>query len=792
MGVSLGIALIVRNEAANMRRLLPILKPHFDQIVVVDTNSTDDTGPIAQELGADVYYYEGPYTTISYIDPTDPKRERKISFENVASFGDARAFAFSKLKTEWQAWCDADDEWVGLEFIRPILEEIAAKNAPINAIWTLYDYDQVEIGKNLQTIAVHRRERFVRAGTGWHWVRPVHEHMITDTPVSIPDDHIRVVHRRDRSKDYGRNERNIHILRRSLRENPKDARSWFDLATQYYNSRRLGRALACFRIFLKFADNDIEAYQAWHHAADCWRMMGQFDKAEICDKQALLMHTDWADAHYGLAENAFARGDFARCLSHVRMGAHCQKPNDFLVLNPLDYEWAPKVLEQRALSAQGHIPEALALVERILEIVPNDPEALAAKDTYERIIGEVEVERSALKIGALIDDVSKVHLFNSLPHNVRRQKPVRDQLLVGVIGNARKPDVVIFCGQSLEEWGPHTPDLQGIGGSETAVINVARELGELGVNVDIYNGCGAAEGKYGNVRYLDFNRYNAQGEPKLTVAWRNPAVGPYIKGDHRWLWMHDLHAGPVFSAEHIKPFTLMRPVSDYHGWFLSRAYPFAKDKIAPTRNGIDLRRFSEGEVSRNPHKVIYCSSPDRGLLSLLNMWPIVRRYVTDAELHIFYGWESFDRAINLSQDRNLRLIKAAAVAMLEQLKDQGVIHRGRINQLQLANEMRSAAVLAYPTQFLEVSCITAMETMASGAVVLSTIAGALPETVASGGLLVRGFPTSDAYQNVFTKDLIGLLTKPDAWQVWSARGLERAKVFPWKGVAEEWVERINA
>ena len=46
---------------------------------------------------------------------------------------------------------------------------------------------------------------------------------------------------------------------------------------------------------------------------------------------------------------------------------------------------------------------------------------------------------------------------------------------------------------------------------------------------------------------------------------------------------------------------------------------------------------------RNLHRVIYTSSYDRGLEHLLKMWPDVKKSVPDAELHIFYGWQLFDR-----------------------------------------------------------------------------------------------------------------------------------------------------
>ena len=44
--------LIVRNEAAHLRRCLASILPFTDEIVVVDTGSTDDSREVAASFGA--------------------------------------------------------------------------------------------------------------------------------------------------------------------------------------------------------------------------------------------------------------------------------------------------------------------------------------------------------------------------------------------------------------------------------------------------------------------------------------------------------------------------------------------------------------------------------------------------------------------------------------------------------------------------------------------------------------------------------------------------------------------
>jgi len=81
------LAMIVRNEAAKLLRCLDSARPAVDEIVVVDTGSTDDTLRIAQDFGA-----------------------RTESIEWPDSFAVARNASLKLVQTEWVLWLDAD-EW---------------------------------------------------------------------------------------------------------------------------------------------------------------------------------------------------------------------------------------------------------------------------------------------------------------------------------------------------------------------------------------------------------------------------------------------------------------------------------------------------------------------------------------------------------------------------------------------------------------------------------------------------------------------------------------------------------
>ena len=286
-----------------------------------------------------------------------------------------------------------------------------------------------------------------------------------------------------------------------------------------------------------------------------------------------------------------------------------------------------------------------------------------------------------------------------------------------------EPAVVIWCGPGWEQWSPDQINGKGLGGSETAVVHMAEEFVRRGMRVMVY---AEAEGTWNGVHYRGYDKWNPQMPVWMFIAWRNPAVfDAPIQADLKYLWLHDVDCGPALTKERAEKIDDVLVLSRWHRSHVLQKYPFLEDATV-IGNGIVPERF-KGEDKVRESRILYSSSPDRGLEQALAYWPQIRKK-TGAEFHIFYGFNNFAL---MGGDPTFR-------RNIEMLAEQdGVVWRGRVPQDQLAKEMMRAKVLLYPGPhpFEETFCITALEAQAAGCVPVTRNNGALSETNKHGIVL---------------------------------------------------------
>ncbi len=183
----LSLCIIARNEAHILGRVLSAASQFCDEMIVVDTGSTDDTVSVAAAAGAKVHHF-------AWID----------------DFAAARNYSFAQATGDWFLWLDADDVLspdtveIGLRIKNELLDK-----TDVDAIFAPYNYAYNED----DTVAIKQsRERFVRRSSNPIWVGRVHEVIQNSTMAFITCPEFVVEHRPPASNMTRKKSRNISIF----------------------------------------------------------------------------------------------------------------------------------------------------------------------------------------------------------------------------------------------------------------------------------------------------------------------------------------------------------------------------------------------------------------------------------------------------------------------------------------------------------------------------------------------------------------------------------------------------
>ncbi|HEY0391037.1 MAG TPA: methyltransferase domain-containing protein [Solirubrobacterales bacterium] len=374
---------------------------------------------------------------------------------------------------------------------------------------------------------------------------------------------------------------------------------------------------------------------------------------------------------------------------------------------------------------------------------------------------------------------------------LRRRGQLRDMVVGhdGVTAAAytpieRRGEIAIYAGPGWETWSPHDIESRGLGGSETAAIRLAQQLSEIGYVVTVYGE--VEQCAFRDVIYRHHSVFDPMERRLAVIASRIPEVGDrHINARSRLLWMHDTDAGDRLTAARAEAFDHVLVLSRWHEEHVSGMYPFLRGRLRQTRNGIEHSYFA-GETPERKKRVLYTSSPDRGLDILLELWPKIREQVPDAELAYCYS-EVYDRiaekdATVAAHRERIRELAAAT---------EGTSALGSLPQQELARLMRTSLVWAHPSYatphgqpFHETSCIGAMEAQAAGCVVVASDWGALSETVKVGRLVNSG-PLSDRWRAGFVREIVDGLRNTETQKWAQIAGPKAAADLGWGGVARQ-------
>ncbi|MDT3417896.1 MULTISPECIES: glycosyltransferase family 2 protein [Brevibacillus] len=199
---TVSLVMIVKNEANKLARCLNSAKDLVNEIVIVDTGSTDGTKEIAKKFGAKVY-----------------------DFVWNDSFSEARNFALDKSQGEWNLILDADEYITGECKVH--LQKFINNYMAIGRISIVSKYEE----NNEVRYTRHFASRLLPRGS--YYRGRIHEQVVSDLP------HIRtgieVYH--DGYYLTDKTDRNLPLLLKELEEHPDDPYILYHIAINYKNKK---------------------------------------------------------------------------------------------------------------------------------------------------------------------------------------------------------------------------------------------------------------------------------------------------------------------------------------------------------------------------------------------------------------------------------------------------------------------------------------------------------------------------------------------------------------------------
>ena len=371
-----------------------------------------------------------------------------------------------------------------------------------------------------------------------------------------------------------------------------------------------------------------------------------------------------------------------------------------------------------------------------------------------------------------------------------------DSINAGVkarVDSNKGKSICFYAGPAWEKWTPINVYTTGIGGSETMLVHTAAWFKKLGYDVVVYNDCGDQAGVYDGVNYKPYQQFTRDLQEQEFDIFISSRVGYIFKEPIRakeyYCWVHDIwlanQSNAYIGQDKVNKYLVL---SDWHREFFKGHHRVPDNQVHKTFNAISEYRF----LSEKPpvgNRLIYSSSPDRGLDVLLKVFPKIKQRVPDLELHIFYGFENWEKSAQAKGDQN-------SLNYMEQLKSfmnqPGVYYHGRIDQSKLAQEFLKSKLWAYPTNFTETSCITAMEAMATGTPIVCTDLAGLSTTCEGVANFVYegryqfGQNQSEEYQQEFINKVVSMLQNEKLWSYYQKLGYEKVKTYTFRNLVENW------
>ncbi len=315
--MKISLCLIVKDEEKTLAKCVMSYAGLFDELVIVDTGSSDGTKQIARKLGAAIYDF---------------------TWHN--DFSAARNFCLSKVKMPWVMMVDADD------FIKPEVRDrlhlfLKKISADIDIICLPYLFPT----ESNSSVVIYK-PRLWKTAIGLKYRLPVHEYLeLKPGSLKIIRFDAPIVHGRN-PKNYKKSlGRNLKILEEEIKRHPDENRLLFYLGHDHHFTGAIDDAIFWYQKFIDSAPKNRDELNRVHFwQGCCYLQKGLKKEAKHCFRKAIKANGNFIEPHIVLGDMAMRDKKNLAAIQYYVMAAQCRMPVTHVFYNPALYK---NVVEKR-------------------------------------------------------------------------------------------------------------------------------------------------------------------------------------------------------------------------------------------------------------------------------------------------------------------------------------------------------------------------------------------------------------------------------------------------------------
>lgn len=333
---------------------------------------------------------------------------------------------------------------------------------------------------------------------------------------------------------------------------------------------------------------------------------------------------------------------------------------------------------------------------------------------------------------------------------------------------------IVFLCEGNYQFSDVSLEGKGVGGAETSLILLTRELAKMGHLVDVYNHPEKI-GEQNGVNYFHLGQFNYTDYADCVIIFRNPIPNiSKINSPFKIFWSCDQYTSGDYTKDIFPYVDKIICISPYHMNYFKKRYFFSHKKLMYFDLGVNMPDYQQG-LPKIENQLLFCSVPERGLSNLAKYFPLIKKQFPNVTLRITSDYRLW-----------------GAEPLNEKFKEMfsaigNVFYHGKVPRKELIEIQKTSEIMVYPGDYDENFCVAAVECMAAGTVPIVSDIGALKTTVGQGGIVIDGTPRDGDYEKKFVENVCNLLTDRVKLKQYAtvAQKVTQDK-YDWRLLARDW------